>query len=75
MADVHIHPKAIVFEKGKTLEKRKGIDGLPQKLYFSQLSDPNEFPKVRKIWVGHPAIARTIVRFLNWLNTWKSRRD
>jgi hypothetical protein len=36
--------------------------------YFSQQNDPNEWkPTGRRVWVGHPAIARGIVRLLAWI--------
>jgi len=36
--------------------------------YFSQQNDPNKWGRTsHRIWVGHPAIARAIVRFLGWL--------
>jgi hypothetical protein len=43
--------------------------------YFGQQNDPSEWKQSgHSIWVGHPAIARGIVRFLEWLQK-KFRRE
>lgn len=33
---------------------------------FSTVNDPSKWSTGRSVWVGHPAIARAIVRFLAW---------
>ena len=47
-----------------------GVYGLPQQtlVQFSQTLDHDKWePQGHSVWVGHPAIARGIVRFLRWL--------
>lgn len=55
------------------LNKRKIIvshTSVSDKIHFTQLLDPNEFPKYRRIWVGHPAIAKFLAKILNKLSSW-----
>lgn len=43
-----------------------------QKVKWSAKSDPTKWEPDKgsgSIWVGHPAIARAIIRFLNWLSS------
>ena len=50
-----------------------GVYGPPKQtlVQFSQTLDPDKWddPQGHSVWVGHPAIARGIVRFLRWLTS------
>lgn len=59
-------------KEGHTIENRFFIQGAFQPnelIYFSKIDGSGEFPKTKKIWVGHPAIARFIVKCLKWWNS------
>jgi hypothetical protein len=43
----------------------------PQKLYYSSISDPQECPKIRIIWLFHPSIVKIVAWFLQKVLGWK----
>lgn len=43
----------------------------PNPVYFSSISQPEEFPKQKSINCFHPKIANFVVNVLKWLNKWK----
>jgi hypothetical protein len=54
-----------IIHEPSNLKPRKGYSD--QKIYFSKIDDPHEFPKVKTIWVGHSRVAIFLVKVLRWL--------